>query len=60
MELCSTLDMIGDYFTKALQVSQSCCYCIIILGIDEYDVPSYNASGRAFIEERNIKLYGDK
>ena len=56
MELCTTLDMIGDYLTKALQGSQLSCFSNIILGIYEDAIPSYNESRRTLIEERNIKL----
>ena len=31
-------------------------FCNIILGIHEYDVPSYNATGREFIEDQKIQL----
>ena len=56
VEFCPTLDMIGDYFSKALQGYQFRCFRNIILGIHEDDIPSYDASGRAFLEERKIKL----
>ena len=57
MEFCTTLDMIGDYFTKALQGSQFHLFRNIILGIHEEYIPYYNGSVRAFIEEQNIELY---
>ena len=60
MEFCPTLEIIGDYFTKALQVYQCCCFRNIIIGIHEDDIPSYNSSGRAFFEEQKVKLYKDK
>ena len=60
MQLFTTLDMIGDYFTKEIKGYQLRCFYNIILGIYEYDITSYNAPGRAFFEERNIKLYKDK
>ena len=60
MEFCPTLDMIGDYSTKALQVSQFRCFRNIILGIHEYNISAYNASGRDFLEEQKIKLKKDK
>ena len=60
MEFCPTFDMIGDYFTKALQGSQLRRFRNIILGIHEDDIPSYNASGRALIKEQKIKLMKDK
>ena len=56
VEFCLTLDRIGDYFTKALHGSQFHCFRNIILGIHEDNIPSYNASGRAFLEERQLKL----
>ena len=56
MELCTTLDMIVDQSTKALQASQFRIFHNIIIGIHGYDIPSYNLSGRAFLEEQNIKL----
>ena len=49
--------MIGDYLMKALQGYQFLCYCNIILGIHEDKILSYNASGRALLEEWKIKLY---
>ena len=55
MDLCPTLDMIGDYFTKALHGSQFCCFCYIILGIHEDEIPSYNASRRTLIQDKYIK-----
>ena len=54
MEFCPTLDMIADYFMKALQGSQFCCYRNIILDIYKDDNTSYTASKRAFIEEKKI------
>ena len=51
-----TLDMIGEYLTKALQRSRFCCFHNIIIGIREDDIPDYNASGRAFLEEQILKL----
>ena len=56
VEFFPTLDMIGDYFTKALQGYQFRRFCNIILGIHEDDIPAYNVSGRAFLEERKLKL----
>ena len=32
----------------------------IIIGIHEYDIPSYYAPGREFIEEQKVKLDKDK
>ena len=60
MEFCPTFDMIGDYFTKALQGSQFRRFHNIILGIHEDDIPAYNASGRALFEERKLKLKKQK
>ena len=57
MEFCPTLDIIGDYFTGALQGYQFRCFSNIILGIHEDDIPSYNASVRALIQELRIKLW---
>ena len=56
VEFCPTLDMIGDYFTKSLQGYQFCLFHNIILVIHEYDIPSYNTSGRALIEEQKINF----
>ena len=60
MELFPTLDMIGDYFTKALQGSQFHRFRNIILGIHKDDIPAYNTSGRDFLEERKLKLKKEK
>ena len=60
MEFCPTFDMIGYYFTKALQVSKFHRFRKIILGIHEDDIPAYNASGRALFEERKLKLNKEK
>ena len=60
MEFCPTFDMIGDYFTKALQGSQFRRLCNIVLGIHEYDIPAYNASGRYLLEELKIKFKKEK
>ena len=43
VEFCPTLDMIRDYFTKALQGYKFHSCHDIILGIHEYDITSYNA-----------------
>ena len=56
MEFCPTLDMIGDYFMKALQGYQFLRFRNIIIGIHEDDIPSHNASGSEFLEERKVKL----
>ena len=60
LECCPTLDMIGDYFTKALQGSQFRRLHNIILGIHEDDIPSYNASEIYFIEEQKLNLKKEK
>ena len=60
VELCPTLDMIDYYFTKALHGSQFRCFHNIILGIHEYDIQTFNASRRNFLEEINLKLKEDK
>ena len=56
VEFCPTFDMIGDYFTKALQISQFCQFRNIVLGIHEDDIPSYNASGRVLLEGQKLKF----
>ena len=60
MEFCPTFDMIGDYFTKSLQVSQFRRFHNIVLGIHEDDISAYNASGRALLEERKRKFKKEK
>ena len=40
VEFCPTFDMIGDYFTKALQGSQFRRFRNILLGIHEDDIPA--------------------
>ena len=40
MELCPTLDITGDYFTKELQGSQFRRFCNIIIGIHEDSIPA--------------------
>ena len=50
VEICPTFDIIGDYFTKALQGSQFRRFRNIIIGIHEDDIPAYNAYGRDFLE----------
>ena len=56
VQFCPTLETIRYYFTKAMQVSQFHSFHYIILVIHEDEIPSYNASGRAYIEEQKIKL----
>ena len=51
VEFCPTFDIIGYYFTKALQGYQFRRFCNIVLGIHEDDIPAYNASGRFLLEE---------
>ena len=60
MAFCPTFDMIGDSFTKALQGSQLRQFCNVVLGVHEDDIPAYNASGRALLDKRKIKLKKDK
>ena len=60
VEFFSTFDMIGDYFTKALQGSQSRRFRNIVLGIHEGDIPAYNASVRALLEYLKLKLKKEK
>ena len=52
--------MIGDYFTNVLQGSQFRRFCDIVIGIHEDDITAYNASGRALLEERKLKLKEEK
>ena len=56
VEFCPTFDMIGDYFTKALQGSQFRQFRNLVLGIHDDDIPAYNSSGRASLEERKLKF----
>ena len=42
VEFCPTLEIIGYYFTKALQGSQFRHFRNIIIGPHEDDIPSYN------------------
>ena len=60
VKFCQTLDMIGDYFKKALQGYQCCRFRNIIIGIYEDDIPAYNAYRRALFEERKLKLKKEK
>ena len=60
MEYCPTFDIIGDYFTKALQGSQLRRFHNIVLRIHEDDIPAYNASGRALLEDRKLILNKEK
>ena len=60
VEFCPTFDMIGDYFTKALQGSQFRRFRSIVVGIHKDDTPAYNASGRALLEERKLKFKKEK
>ena len=60
VEFCPTFDMIGDYLTKELQGSQFRWFRNIVLGIHEDDIPAYNTSGRALLEERKLKSKKEK
>ena len=53
VEFCPTFDMIGDYFTKALQGSQFCRFRNIVLGIYEDEIPAYNVSGTILRNRQN-------
>ena len=39
VELCTTMDMIEDYFTRSLQGYKFRCFCNIILVIYDNDIP---------------------
>jgi hypothetical protein len=52
VEYCPILNMLGDYFTKPLQGSLFRKFQNIILGINEVDVPMYNAITRKLIAEQ--------
>jgi hypothetical protein len=52
VEYCPTGEMLGDYFTKPLQGSQFRKFRNIILGINEADIPTYNATARQQIADR--------
>ena len=54
VEFCPTLDMIGYYFNQALHGYQFRQFRNIILGIHEDEIPAYNTSGRAFLEEQKL------
>ena len=60
MKFCTTLDTIRHYSTKELQGSKLLRFHNIIIGIHEDDIPSYNAPGRAFIENQKIKPEKEK
>ena len=60
MESCPTLDMIEDYFKKALQEYQFRRFRNIIVGIHEDEITAYNASGRDLLEKLKLKLNKDK
>ena len=60
MEFCPTLGMTGDYLTKALQGCQFFRFRNIIICICEDEIPSYNLSGRSFLEKQKIKIKGEK
>jgi hypothetical protein len=52
VEYCPTLEMLGDYFTKPLQGSLFRKFRNNILGINETDIPKYNATARQMIADR--------
>ena len=60
VEFCPTFDKIGDYFIKSLQGSQFRRFRNIILGFHDNVIPAYNASVRALLEERKLKLKKEK
>ena len=60
VEFCPTFDMIGDYFTKALQRSQFRQFRNIVLGIHKDDIPAYNAYGINYLKEGKLKLKKEK
>ena len=60
VEFCTTLYMMGGYFIKALQGYQFLPLHNIILGIHKYNIPYYNVSGIALIDEQKIKLERSK
>ena len=60
MQFCTTLEIMRGYFKKALQGSQFCRFRNIIISIHEYDIPSYNAFGRAWLKKQKIKLEKEK
>jgi hypothetical protein len=53
VEYCPTLDMIGHYFTKPLQGNLFRKFRNTILGINEEDIPKYNANARAMLKKRS-------
>jgi hypothetical protein len=52
VEYCPTLEMLGDYFTKPHQGSLFRKFRNNILGINEADIPTYNATARQMIADR--------
>ena len=60
MEFFPTFDMIRGYFMKALQGSQFRRFVNIILGIYEYDIPSYNVHIISLLEELKINIEREK
>ena len=58
--MATPLEIIEGCFTKSLQGSQFRRFRNIIIGIHEDEIPAYNASGRALLEERKIKLKKEK
>ena len=60
VEFCPTLEIFGDCFTKAFQGSKFCRFLKTIIGLHEDDIPAYNTSGIALLEELKLKLKKDK
>ena len=60
MEFFPILDMIWNYFTKSIQEYRFIHIRNIILVIHEDEIISYNALGRAILEERKIKIEREK
>ena len=56
LESYPTLEIIGDYFTKAITVYQFHRFRNTIIGIHEDDILDYNASGRDLLEDGRLKL----
>ena len=60
MDLCTTLVIIWDCFTTALQGSQFRHFHNIIFDIHEDDIPSNDASGGALITQKNKTIKRDR
>jgi len=56
IELCPTLEMIGNFFTKPLQRSHFRGFRNTIISIEEDDIPSYNAEARAKLEANENRV----